>query len=455
MKTRRFTYIFLISTVLACNFVTSQFSPATSTPQPSETSTPLEAAYIPPNCQNIPLATVPAATALVQATPQLQVNPEISQDLQRKVFDKAVDVINQVYVYPDFNGKDWTAIVSKYRALIASGLDTPTFYTDMQSMVTELGDEHSHFESPADVAQSAADLAGSNEFVGVGIYALPQPDEGQASIISIFPDSPAEHSGLKSHDAILAVDGLPIIVNGKSHLYLVRGPECSATVLTIKSPGQAPRDVMLVRQRIQSPLLIDARLVPTTDGSRIGYIFIPTFFDETIPKQIEDALNNFGPLDGLILDNRLNGGGSSDVFEPILAFFSSGTLGQFVSRKESHPLKISAHPVQNSQKVPLIVLVGVDTVSFGEIFSGVLKDSGRAKIVGQTSLGNVEVLHGFDFDDGSRLWIAEETFDPAVSHAKWEATGIIPDVEAYGDWSTFTFENDPSITAAMSLLGHK
>jgi carboxyl-terminal processing protease len=126
-----------------------------------------------------------------------------------------------------------------------------------------------------------------------------------------------------------------------------------------------------------------------------------------------------------------------------------------VSRAESRPLVINPDSIYNSQDVPLVVLVGQDTVSFGEIFSGILQDSGRAKIVGQTTLGNVETLHGYDFDDGSRMWIAEEKFDPAISHANWEATGIIPDVEAYADWDTFIFENDPSVAAALTLLGHK
>jgi carboxyl-terminal processing protease len=201
--------------------------------------------------------------------------------------------------------------------------------------------------------------------------------------------------------------------------------------------------------------LIDARLVPTADGSRIGYIFIPTFFDQTIPGQIEDALNDFGALDGLILDNRLNGGGSSDVLEPILAFFASGNLGQYVSRKDSRPLQIEADPIQNSQEVPLVILVSEETVSFGEVFSGALRDIGRAQIVGQTSLGNVEILHGYDFDDDSRMWIAEETFDPFVSGENWEEAGIIPDVEAHADWDTFVFETDPAIEASLTLLGHQ
>ena len=150
----------------------------------------------------------------------------------------------------------------------------------------------------------------------------------------------------------------------------------------------------------------------------------------------------------------MNGGGSSTVVEPILSIFTAGTMGHFVSRTASRPLEITADPIVNSQSVPLVVLVGEDTASFGEIFSGVLQDTGRAKLAGQTTMGNVETLHGYSFIDGSVLWIAEERFDPLVSHADWEKTGIIPDVKAFADWDTFTFENDPSVTAAVDLLGH-
>ncbi len=306
-----------------------------------------------------------------------------------------------------------------------------------------------------DVAESQAELAGTGAFVGIGVLVIPEIDKGRISIAGVFPGSPAEHSGLKTHDSILAVDGIPLVEDGKVYTYRVRGPECSAERLTVQSPGEAPRDVLLLRHTITGDLPIDARLVPTTDGSRIGYIMLPSFFDEKIPSQVASALKNFGKLDGLIIDNRVNGGGSSDVVEPVLSYFTSGTLGQFKSRTESRPLTIQANPVGNSQTVPLVVLVGKDTESFGEIFSGVLEDSGRAKIAGQTSVGNVEILHGYDFEDGSRLWIAQETFDPAVTHAKWEGTGIVPDVQAYADWDTFTFQSDPAVNAAVKLLGHQ
>jgi C-terminal processing protease CtpA/Prc len=72
--------------------------------------------------------------------------------------------------------------------------------------------------------------------------------------------------------------------------------------------------------------------------------------------------------------------------------------------------------------------------------------------VGQTTAGNVEILHGCTFEDGSRLWIAEERFVPAVSLAGWEGIGVRPDVEVIAPWHSFTAENDPAVAAALHLL---
>ena len=211
----------------------------------------------------------------------------------------------------------------------------------------------------------------------------------------------------------------------------------------------------MLRYAIQSYIPIVAQLVTTHDGSRIGYIYLPSFFDETIPSQVKTALQQWGQLDGLILDNRMNPGGSSDVVLPILSYFTDGLLGHFVSREATHSFEVKADPVANSQTVPLVVLVGEDTVSFGEIFSGILQDIGRAKVVGQTTLGNVEILDSHNFGDGSRLWLAQERFQELNSKADWEQTGIIPDVQADAEWDTFTFQNDPSVAAAVKQLGHQ
>lgn len=470
MNNKRFLLIAIILFSLACNFVTRGLNlvptetpvpptatltlTPTQTPPPTETPFP-QPVYIPPECKDRPLATLPAATTVAEPTPDIEQDPPISQAKQRKVFNQLTEAIERDYLYPDFNGLDWPATVAKYRAKIDAGLETEAFYTEMFNLVTELGDDHSQFESPAIVAATDAELAGKVDYVGIGTLVEPFIEKGHFTIISVFPNSAASHSGLKSHDSVIAVDGIPLIEDGKPHSLRMRGPECSVARVTVQSPGQAPRDVIIMRYKVTSPLPVEARLVPTTDGSRIGYIFLPSFFDETLPGQVEKALKDFGNLDGLIIDNRMNTGGASSVVEPILSHFASGTLGQFVSRSEKRPFIIDADPINNSQTVPMVVLVGEGTVSFGEIFSGILQDQGRAKIVGQTTLGNVETLSGYDFADGSRAWIARERFDPANSHANWEKDGIIPDVVAFADWDTFNFDTDPGVAAAVKLLGHQ
>jgi carboxyl-terminal processing protease len=458
MKIKRIVFGILVLSLLACNFVTQMVFPPTATPTatatltalPTATPTPLVPAFVPPECAASPLATVPA-DQLVQATPVIDI-PEVTPDEQLKILDRLGDIVREFYVYPDYNGQDWSAIEAKYRDQIKAGLDTQSFYDAMFTMITELGDEHSFFLSPVEVAETEAELRGDVRYVGVGIYGQPDFQTGQLTIISTFPGSAAEYAGIQSHDSILLVDGQPIDEQFSNRL---RGPACSAVILQVQSPGEAPRDVMLLRYAVEGSVPIDARQVTTGDGSKIGYIFIPSFFDETIPDQIKNALNEFGQLDGLILDLRMNGGGSSSVTYPILEYFIDGELGEFVSRDDSRTLAIDSNEIQNSQTVPLIIMVSENTVSFGEIFAGVMQDSGRAKIVGETSLGNVEVLHGFNFDDGSQLWVAAETFHSAFSDSNWEETGIIPDVQAFAEWNSFYFETDPSLAAALKLLGRQ
>jgi carboxyl-terminal processing protease len=462
MQIKRIAFGLLILSLLACNFVTQMVYPPTPTPTATHTATatitptftptpePLRPAYIPPECATIPLATN-APDQAIRATPEVDL-AEVSSSQQLKILEELGNVIENIYVYPDYNGRNWAEIEARYRAKIEAGLDTPSFYSEMSAMIEELGDEHSAFLSPVDVAESEAELQGDTQFVGLGIDSQPDLERGRLIVVSTYPGSPAEFGGIQHHDSILSVDGQAINEEFNSRL---RGSKCSAVVLTVQSPGQAPREVMLVRYTVRGNVPIDARLVATTDGSKIGYIFIPSFFDESLPGQIKIALNEFGPLDGLILDVRMNGGGISTVTYPILGYFIQGRLGQYVSRESSRPLDIEANEVQNSQTVPLVVMVGKETASFGEIFAGVLQDAGRARVVGETTLGNVEVLNGYHFEDGSLVWLATETFTSAFSDTNWEETGIVPDVQAFAEWDTFSFETDPSITAAVQLLGHQ
>jgi C-terminal processing protease CtpA/Prc len=87
------------------------------------------------------------------------------------------------------------------------------------------------------------------------------------------------------------------------------------------------------------------------------------------------------------------------------------------------------------------------------VWSGSLQNSGRATVVGEPSAGNVEVLSGFQFIDGSVAWIAEAAYAPNdLEPGVWEGVGVLPDVPAPALWEEITEANDPAIAAAVELF---
>jgi C-terminal peptidase prc len=405
-----------------------------------------------------PLLLTPLPTFAKQKypTPTPPANVRVEADItqqQLAIFEELWATVNRTCVYEDFNGQDWEAIGGRYRQLIEAGLTDEDFYTAMDHMIAELGDEHSFFESPDEARESDAQFEGTFEYVGVGILVAPVPEAGAGVILFAFPDSPALEAGLGPHDSILAVDGYPMLEADGSLTNRIRGPENTSVTLTLRRPGGEPFDVTLTRRRISGATLIDYCAIP---GTRIAYLFLPNLESETLPAQMREALAALtasGPLQGLILDNRQNHGGQLPVLEAVLGFFTEGPVGHFVNRRETRLLEIEPEDVNGSQTVPLVVLVDVDTVSFGEVLSGVLENQGRAQLVGQTTLGNVETLWGYDFDDGSRAWIASETFQPLNQpNGIWEQTGIEPDVSAPTRWDLFVEATDPALGVAVELL---
>lgn len=401
-----------------------------------------------PTKTELPL--LPSPTNTLETKPSPLVTPSA---LQLSIFDELWQIVNDEYLYADFNGLDWNAIHQEYYDRIQTGLTNEEFYLTMDEMIFRLGDDHSIFLNPQEAAEEDAQFSGKYDYVGVGILVDAVPERNRGVILLVFPDSPAEQAGLLPHDNILAVDGESIIDKEGYLRDIIRGPEGSLISMTIQSPGQEPRNVVLARQRINGAIPVPYSVLTTPNGRRIGYILLVTFADNTIDNQVATALqemNKDAPLDGLILDNRYNEGGMDTIMRDTLSYFTKGVLGFFISRGEEHPLQVKGEDIGGSQEIPLVVLVDTDTVSFGEVFSGILQDIGRAYLIGERTEGNVEILWGYDFEDGSRAWIAHESFRP-FNHpdADWEKTGITPDLNAISSWDQYTSKDDPALQAAL------
>lgn len=397
----------------------------------------------------------PAPTLVVnpQGTPILV---EITREQQLQVFEELWNTVNEEYLYPDFNGVNWQAIGNEYRQKIETGLTAEDFYLAMDEMIATLGDEHSVFLNPLQVAQEDAEYQGKQDYAGIGIYVTAVPTRQRGTILLTFPGSPAEKAGLKARDSILAVNGEPILDENGLMKDIVRGPENTSITLTVQSPAQPPRNLQVTRQRITGAVPVPYQIFTSSAGKRIGYLLIITFANSTIGEQVGESIRAMqaeGQLDGLIIDNRFNTGGADTELKDTLAYFMQGKAGQFISRGNNRTLTIKANPIGNTQTLPLVVIVGRGTVSYGEVFSGILQDQQRAYLLGEPTEGNVETLWGYDFADGSRAWIARESFTPHNNpQQNWERDGIIPNEIILANWDETTFEDDPLIQAALRHL---
>src|SRR3989304_6156740 len=134
--------------------------------------------------------------------------------------------------------------------------------------------------------------------------------------------------------------------------------------------------------------------------------------------------------------------------------FLGGPQGAYVTRESREELFVEVEDIGGSQAVPLVVLISPDTVSYGEIVSGILQLAGRATVVGQATLGNVEQLKRYDLEDGSRAWIASATFEPTGLPAGiWEDTGIIPEVLVSGTGDGAAGWKSPGSSRKFSFPG--
>jgi C-terminal peptidase prc len=454
----------LVTTGLACQAAYRLVLPPTATPQPSATATTLPS--VTPSIT--PILPTPEPTLvidLVTTTPEspdphsaLTVTPTpLPKSLQLSVFKDLWQAVNDNYLYPDFNGLDWQAVYDDYTAKIDAGMTNAEFYMAMDEALYSLGDDHSFFLDPDMVIREQAEYEGNLDYVGIGVLISAFPDLDRAVILIVFPNSPAERAGLQARDSILTVDGEPILDEDGGLKNILRGPEGSQITILVETPGQVQRELTITRGAISTSMPVPSTILETSNGKRIGYLFLTTLNDSTVDESFADALRDMssqGELDGIIIDNRENSGGADTVMRPILSYFVNGIAGYFISRDGERPLNLrNGEDIRGSQDIPLVVLVGSGTASYGEVFSGVLKDLGRAYLIGETTGGNVETLWGYDFEDGSIAWIAHESFRP-LNHPDqdWEQTGIIPDLSVDGNWFLYPIEQDPAILAALDHL---
>jgi len=220
-------------------------------------------------------------------------------------------------------------------------------------------------------------------------------------VLTPYEDTPSFRAGIHPGDLISAIDGKS--TDGWTSDQVakaLKGPKGTHVQVTMVRYGQAkPLVFDLVRDEIPHPSIdIKYEIRPG-----IGYIHL-TQFTETTGQEMEDTINGFGNLKGLLLDLRGNPGGllsqAVDVCDRLL------TKGQTIVSQRGRAYSdqnYTATHGNGGKTFPIVVLVDRNTASAAEIVSGALQDHDRALIVGETTFGKGLVQTVYNLSENSGL----------------------------------------------------
>jgi len=240
--------------------------------------------------------------------------------------------------------------------------------------------------------QSHADLLSRSEgkFGGIGIEVSLSNDF--FTVVSVIKDTPAERGGILAGDIIRGINGDPAKGMKMSVMMeQMKGAIGESIVLLLERPGQ--------EQRI--PLVLQRELITTTSISHrnldrgIGYIRLSSF-DQNAGKNLKlslAALSEKNSLSGLILDLRNNPGGILQSSVSVAEIFLDGGLVVSTQQQttfapdDSNNTSYFAAKGDDTDNLPVVVLINHGSASASEIVAGALQDRDRATIIGNTSFG--------------------------------------------------------------------
>jgi carboxyl-terminal processing protease len=358
--------------------------------------------------------------------------------------------VRDSYIYTDFRGQDWEAVGKQYRERVAEATSEEEAYRQISSMIVGLDDRHSHFQDP--IVRKQAEDARRGRISLVGIGASLQEIDGGRRVSFVFPGGPAEEAGLHVYDTIRAIDGRSLAEDPEA-VRLVRGPEGSSVKLLVESYGEPPREVTVERRQVQYEDKVTTRRLP---GTNVVYVDVPTFLVEGIAGQVREALVKeigSGPPAGVIVDVRLNSGGADDeLMEALSMFVDGGTAGYQIRRDGRSATTVpSGRMLPQLDGKPVVVLVSGICESACEHFAVAMQDLKRATTLGTNTAGNTETTYPHNYDDGSRLLLAEEMFVRADG-SSIEDVGLRPEVVMDVPWYRYTIEEDPQVLRALEII---
>ncbi|MBK6748801.1 MAG: S41 family peptidase [Acidobacteria bacterium] len=270
--------------------------------------------------------------------------------------------------------------------------------SSMQATLWTL-DPHSSFFSQAELRKMDEEQA--SQFYGIGVSIL-QHHNG-VYIQSVVPGTPADKSGLRYGDRIMAVDGKDATEWTSAEVSKnVRGERGTTVKVSLERVGSAVQDFEIVRGGVPLPSVRNYFMLPNS----VGYIGFTGGFQQTSAEEVKASIAELKKqgMKGLVLDLRGNPGGILEQAIGIVSqFVPAGQTVVSVKSTRSSAARELKTVGGTKETFPIVVMINGGSASASEIVAGALQDYNRALIVGSDSFGKGLVQRVFRLPFGTGL----------------------------------------------------
>lgn len=294
-------------------------------------------------------------------------------------------------------------------------------------MIEALGDTgHSTFLNPEETQEWNESISG--DFIGIGINVNVT---GDLPVVNYpIKNSPALEAGILPGDTIVMIDGVDLRKDGVSAddaLDLITGEEGTDVTLQLIHSGETePYEVTITRATIENDP-IEYAMLP----NNVLWLRLQQFSRGSSDRLIEGI--EWGKEQGatsVILDLRGNPGGyTAEAIAIVGQFVPEGTpVFQEMDNTGAKTTQVTDTVDGAWLEGDLVVLIDQNSASSSEITSSALQESGRAELVGSTTVGTGTVLLPFDLSDGSTAILGIELFLTGEGNDIYHV-GVVPDHE--------------------------
>lgn len=376
------------------------------------------------------------------------------------------DDIVKNYFDSTYGGVDVRAVFDSARARIGRAARLEQVLGAIAQATLALNDSHTAFIPPRLVY--GAEYGWDMRFVG-----------DTCRILSVRPGSDAEAKGMHSGDALLTVGGVPLTRPNLWQLrYAINAIQPrSGLRVSLQSPRGTPREVDIAAKVIERRHIID----PTSsfdlweliregenawDNDAPRYTEVADRVVISRPHQfygytswIDDLMKRARNREAVVLDLRGNLGGSVNSLLRLIGQFYEKELIVATELGRNKPKEMIAKGAgKDRYQGALVVLVDAESASASEIFARTLQLTGRGKVIGDRTAGEVRASRGYFHTIGTQTIVsygASVTIADLVmpDGGKLENTGVIPDEVVLPTGEDIAAGSDPVLARALTFLG--